>query len=83
VDGSFVREFANDEASQIFVRTILDLAKAFKLKVIAEGVETEEHKAAMLEEGIVLQQGYLYARPTLEKPWLFGKDSPLIQAAAG
>jgi diguanylate cyclase (GGDEF)-like protein len=73
VDGSFVREFGSDETSQIFVRTILDLAKAFNLKVIAEGVETEEQKQMMRYEGISLQQGYLFARPTVEKPWLFGE----------
>ncbi|HEV7209363.1 MAG TPA: GGDEF domain-containing phosphodiesterase, partial [Mycobacteriales bacterium] len=44
-------------------RGILRLAKATELVVIAEGVETERERLALLAEGCQLAQGYLFSRP--------------------
>jgi EAL domain-containing protein (putative c-di-GMP-specific phosphodiesterase class I) len=42
---------------------VIGLAKLFKRKVIAEGVETIEHATALLQIGCELAQGYGIARP--------------------
>jgi EAL domain-containing protein (putative c-di-GMP-specific phosphodiesterase class I) len=70
IDGDFVRKFNEDEESRLFVNTLLDLARAFKLKVIAEGIETVEQYTAMKNVGVELLQGYYFAKPSLERTWL-------------
>ncbi|WP_420430233.1 putative bifunctional diguanylate cyclase/phosphodiesterase [Hyphobacterium sp.] len=63
IDQSFVRSMSQDPHSRAVVETILALAKALKLKTVAEGVETTEQLAALREEGATLAQGYLFSKP--------------------
>ncbi|GJL97258.1 MAG: hypothetical protein DHS20C06_10750 [Hyphobacterium sp.] len=63
IDQSFVRSMAEDPHSRAVVETILALAKALKLKTVAEGVETTEQLTALREEGATLAQGYLFSKP--------------------
>lgn len=63
IDQSFVRGVAEDHHSRIVVETILAMAKALKLKTVAEGVETVEQLRVLREEGATLVQGYFYSRP--------------------
>ena len=63
IDQSFVRSMTQDPHSRAVVDTILALAKALKLKTVAEGVETTEQLAALREEGATLAQGYLFSKP--------------------
>jgi diguanylate cyclase len=59
----FVAGLETDGASRAVVQAITDLAAGFAMRVVAEGVETEGQAAALLERGVHLGQGYLYARP--------------------
>jgi EAL domain-containing protein (putative c-di-GMP-specific phosphodiesterase class I) len=45
------------------VRTILRMAESLKMCVIAEGIETPEHAAQLMEMGCEFGQGYYYSRP--------------------
>jgi len=45
------------------VRTIIAMAKSLNLDVIAEGVETEEEREILLNQGCASFQGYLLGRP--------------------
>jgi sensor c-di-GMP phosphodiesterase-like protein len=63
IDQSFVRGVAQDKHARIVVETILAMAKALKLKTVAEGVETAEQLALLKEEGATLAQGFLFSRP--------------------
>jgi diguanylate cyclase (GGDEF)-like protein/PAS domain S-box-containing protein len=63
IDRSFVMNADRvDEDAQI-VRTIVALAQALKMTVVAEGVETEAQAELLRSLGCDAVQGYLYARP--------------------
>ncbi|MBA6389307.1 EAL domain-containing protein [Colwellia sp. BRX10-3] len=63
IDQSFVRDMLNDMDDLAIVEGVIALAKSFKREVIAEGVETIEHGAALLKLGCDLAQGYGIAKP--------------------
>jgi EAL domain-containing protein (putative c-di-GMP-specific phosphodiesterase class I) len=63
IDKSFVGDMLQSEDAGIIVDAILALAGAFRMDVIAEGIETEAQLAALIKRGAVAGQGYLIARP--------------------
>lgn len=63
IDQSFVRDMLDNTDDLAIVEGVIQLAKAFQRKVIAEGVETKAHRDALLELGCQLAQGYGIARP--------------------
>ena len=63
IDQSFVRPLFQDSANQVICATIIDLGRNLGLNVIAEGVETEAHRAWLEEQGCHAFQGYLFSRP--------------------
>jgi diguanylate cyclase (GGDEF)-like protein/PAS domain S-box-containing protein len=63
IDQSFVRDMLKDVDDRTIIQGIIELAKAFDLKVIAEGVETPAHGEELLSLGCFLAQGYGIAKP--------------------
>jgi EAL domain-containing protein (putative c-di-GMP-specific phosphodiesterase class I) len=63
IDQSFIRDIALDKNSSIMVRTIINIASNFGLKIVAEGVETDEQLAFLLQYGCNMFQGYLFGKP--------------------
>lgn len=63
IDQSFVRDMLTDLNDYNIVRSVIGLADAFNLRVVAEGVETEEHAAELRRLGCQLVQGYAFSRP--------------------
>lgn len=63
IDVEFVRDLPRDPASQHVVRAVVDLARAFGQKTIAEGVEDEETLHLLADMGVDLAQGYHIGRP--------------------
>ena len=64
----FIDNIATDEYQQYLSKVLVDLAHAAEMKLIAEGVETEEQMEALTSNNIDYMQGYLFAKPlTLEE----------------
>ena len=63
IDQSFVRDVLTDSNDAAIARTIVALADALGLAVIAEGVETDAQRAFLGEVGCRHYQGYLFSRP--------------------
>jgi len=63
IDQSFVDTMSENAESMTIVSTIVSLAHSLHLKVIAEGVETEEQARLLRQVGCDELQGYLISRP--------------------
>jgi diguanylate cyclase (GGDEF)-like protein len=63
IDRSFVTDLTDGGSSSSLVSSIIELARTLGLDVIAEGVETEEQRAALRNLQCAQAQGYLFARP--------------------
>lgn len=63
IDRNFMLELEQDPRDGALVSAILALAEGLGLEVIAEGVEREGQRQALLDRGCHLGQGYLLARP--------------------
>lgn len=63
IDQSFVSDIEGDNDDKFFAQTIIAMGKNLKLKVIAEGVETEQQKSFLMEYGCDAYQGYLFGKP--------------------
>lgn len=63
VDKSFVMGLPQDREQSAICRAIIGLGKSLGLQVIAEGVETEQHRQFLLDEGCQHAQGFWFARP--------------------
>ena len=63
IDRSFVRDMVKPGPNRAIASAIIDLGRQFGLDVVAEGVETAEQSARLLQLGCTLQQGFLFSRP--------------------
>lgn len=63
VDKSFIDGLPHDETNAKLVSAILQMATAFGMKSVAEGVETEEQLSFLTAAGCDLIQGYYFSRP--------------------
>jgi EAL domain-containing protein (putative c-di-GMP-specific phosphodiesterase class I) len=67
VDMSLIRGIDSSPMKQKLLRSIVSLCRDLGIEIIAEGVETEAERDALVSVGGDLCQGYLFGRP--EKPW--------------
>jgi EAL domain-containing protein (putative c-di-GMP-specific phosphodiesterase class I) len=63
IDMSLVRQIEASKSKQRIVGSITRLCAEMKVMLVAEGVETEEERAALSALGCDILQGYLFARP--------------------
>ena len=63
IDRAFISDLATDPDDREIVAAIIGMAHALKLKVVAEGVETQEQADLLRQLGCDMAQGYLYSPP--------------------
>jgi diguanylate cyclase len=63
IDRTFVQQMGQQEGSGNFASMMVDLGRGLGIRVIAEGVETEAQRDALLGMGCPEAQGFLFARP--------------------
>ncbi len=63
LDRSFVKDIPVDGESTAIVKAMIQLSAALKLNTVGEGVENEQQRDCLKENGCVYGQGYLWAKP--------------------
>jgi diguanylate cyclase (GGDEF)-like protein/PAS domain S-box-containing protein len=63
VDRAFVRDLVRDADDEAIVRATIALAHGLGMRVVAEGVESEEQLSRLSAQGCDVVQGYLFSRP--------------------
>ncbi len=63
IDRSFIIDMATSAQNMAIVKTIISLAHSLTLKVVAEGVETEQQATLLRQLGCDQVQGFVFSRP--------------------
>lgn len=63
IDQSFIRDFTSDSSDRTIILTIIAMARALNLEIIAEGVETDAQLAFLRNYGCDHYQGYYFSKP--------------------
>ncbi len=63
IDRSFVQDIGSNPNDAAIAETVIALGRSFELKVVAEGVETDDQHHALVSRGCNAFQGYLFGRP--------------------
>ena len=65
-----------NQKTQMVIEAVVDMCRRMNIRVVAEGVETEEQFAILRQKGCEQVQGYLFSKPlpmtTFEKKYLPG-----------
>ena len=84
IDKSFIHDMSNSDDSVAIVKAIIDLARALKIDVVAEGVETAAQLERLVAEGCSEVQGNYFSEPkpieSFEK--VFNERNGRIELAA-
>jgi len=63
IDRSFVRDLPHQRGSVAIARAVMQMAQGLSLTVVAEGVENEEQRRFLVDQGCDLLQGELISGP--------------------
>ncbi|WP_438947432.1 putative bifunctional diguanylate cyclase/phosphodiesterase [Undibacterium fentianense] len=63
IDRAFVNEIGDKSSEGSIAKMIVQLSQSLNIKVIAEGVETQQQAETLMSYGCHFAQGYLYAKP--------------------
>ncbi|NHK28588.1 EAL domain-containing protein [Parvularcula flava] len=83
IDGSFITGVSSSRENQLFVRTLLDLARNFGMKTVAEWVDNESDALLLKGLGVDYLQGYYIGKPDRYPPAIYGEHADDNGDAAG
>jgi diguanylate cyclase (GGDEF)-like protein len=63
IDRAFIQDLPNDPDSAGIIRAMAAIGKEMGFSVLAEGVETEEQRRFLIQEGYTKAQGYFFSKP--------------------
>ncbi len=63
IDQIFVRQLVADSNDALIIRAIASLASSLKLGLVAEGIETQEQREFLRDQGCPIGQGYFFSLP--------------------
>jgi diguanylate cyclase (GGDEF)-like protein len=69
IDGSYVKDLHENPENQVFVRTLVGLAKNLGLKTVAEWVGSDADAGLLQSFGVDYFQGFHFGEPVLEPNW--------------
>jgi diguanylate cyclase (GGDEF)-like protein len=69
IDGSYVRDLSQSPENQVFVRTLVGLAKNFDIKTVAEWVGSDDDAALLQTFGVDYFQGFHFGEPVIDPKW--------------
>jgi diguanylate cyclase (GGDEF)-like protein len=69
IDGSYVKNLSESPENQVFVRTLVGLAKNLGLKTVAEWVASDADAALLQSFGVDYFQGFHFGEPVLDPEW--------------
>ena len=75
IDGAYVKELTASPDNQLFVRTLVDLAKNFRLETVAEWVDSENDAQLLNKFGVDYFQGYWFGKPDMAPHWPAAKPN--------
>ena len=82
IDRSFTHHVHQDQANRAIVLTIVTLARNLGMRVVAEGIETEEQVRELRSLDCDFGQGYFFS-PAVDTeglgPWLSGQRHPCFE----
>jgi diguanylate cyclase (GGDEF)-like protein len=67
ISGKLTKDIHTEEDNQLFISSLLSIARSLNINVIAELVENEAESNTLSALQVGYQQGYYYAKPTLWK----------------
>ena len=76
IDGSFIQNLGTQAEDELFVRTLIDLAKSFGITTVGEWVGDEKTARLLEKAGVSYMQGYFFGAPEL------AKDEPAARPVA-
>ena len=69
IAGVFLKDLQNTSDDQVFIKALVDIARHFGMKVVAEWVEDEATMALLAEFGVDMIQGNLVGAASTQWPW--------------
>jgi EAL domain-containing protein (putative c-di-GMP-specific phosphodiesterase class I) len=60
-----IRDIDRDKTKRIIVKSTVDMLRDLDILAICEGIERVEEYQTLMDLGVTLMQGYLFARPAL------------------
>jgi len=70
IDQSFIRYMLDNEMDQHIVKTVIEMAHGFDIKVVAEGIENKETLESLKQLGCDIAQGYYLAKPMPQEKFI-------------